>query len=146
MQKETGVPGEKPAEARLDWKHNGHTAPGSGIEPEPSSQRGGSTTTLPASHVSVMRDMMKCHQGIIWKQFIFVLTGNTLVSFDSQFILSLSCVSGFFFLGCSLQVGLLSDYNVVQKVGPFSLRSMDVALLNECKTPRSVCTKQLDQV
>ncbi len=27
------MPGEKPAEASLDWKPNGHTAPGPGIEP-----------------------------------------------------------------------------------------------------------------
>ena len=31
--RKTGVPGEKPAEASLDWKPNGHTAPGPGIEP-----------------------------------------------------------------------------------------------------------------
>ncbi len=42
--------GEKPAEASLDWKPNGHTAPEPGIEPGVSGpQRGGSTVTLPAS-------------------------------------------------------------------------------------------------
>ncbi len=44
------MPGEKPAEASLDWKPNGHTVPGLGIEPRLSGpQRGGSTVTLPAS-------------------------------------------------------------------------------------------------
>ncbi len=40
-------------EASLDWKPNGHTVPGPGIEPELSGpQHGGSTTTLPASPVT----------------------------------------------------------------------------------------------
>ena len=44
------MPREKPAEAGLDWKPNGHTAPGPGIEPGLSGpQHGGSTATLPAS-------------------------------------------------------------------------------------------------
>ncbi len=48
--RKTGVPGEKPAEASLDWKPSGHTAPGPGIEPGLSGpQRGGSNATLPAS-------------------------------------------------------------------------------------------------
>ncbi len=48
--RKTGVPGEKPAEASLDWKPNGHTTPGLGIEPGLSGpRRGGSTATLPAS-------------------------------------------------------------------------------------------------
>ncbi len=49
MQK-TGVPGEKPVEASLDWKPNGHTASGLGITPWLNGPRcQGSTTTLPAS-------------------------------------------------------------------------------------------------
>ncbi len=44
------MPGEKPAEASLDWKPNEHTALGPGIEPGLSGpQRGGSTVMLPAS-------------------------------------------------------------------------------------------------
>ena len=44
--------GENSAEASLDWKPNGHTAPGPGIEPGLSGpQRGGSNTTLPASPI-----------------------------------------------------------------------------------------------
>ncbi len=48
--RKTRVPCEKPAEASVDWKPNGHAAPGLGIEPGLSgSQRQESTTTLPAS-------------------------------------------------------------------------------------------------
>ncbi len=44
------MPGEKPAEATLDWKPNGHTAPEPGLDPGLSGpQRGGSNVTLPAS-------------------------------------------------------------------------------------------------
>ena len=50
MQEENRSVGEKPAEAGLDWKPNGHTAPGLGIEPRLSGlQHRGSTITLPAS-------------------------------------------------------------------------------------------------
>ncbi len=50
MQEENWSTQEKPAEASLDWKPNGHTAPGPGIEPGLCGpQRGGSTATLPAS-------------------------------------------------------------------------------------------------
>ncbi len=53
MQEEKkGVPREKPAEASLGWKSNGHTAPGPGIEPGLSGpQRGGRSATLPASPI-----------------------------------------------------------------------------------------------
>ena len=44
------MPEEKPAEASLDWKPNGHTAPGPRIERGLSGpQHRGSTITLPAS-------------------------------------------------------------------------------------------------
>ncbi len=50
------MPGEKPAKASLDWKTNGHTAPGPGMEPGLSGpQRGGSTVTLPASPCVLLR-------------------------------------------------------------------------------------------
>ncbi len=46
------MPGEKPVEASLDWKPNGHTAPRLGIEPGLSGpQREGSTTTLQFPHI-----------------------------------------------------------------------------------------------
>ena len=42
------MPGEKPAEASLDWKPNEHTAPGPGIEPGLSGpQCRGSAATVP---------------------------------------------------------------------------------------------------
>ncbi len=48
--RKTRVPGEKPVEASLDWKPNGHTAPGLGIKPGLSGpQRGGSTAALPTT-------------------------------------------------------------------------------------------------
>ena len=50
MQEENRSTRRKPTEASLDWKPYGHTALGPGIEPGLSgTQRGGSTTTLPAS-------------------------------------------------------------------------------------------------
>ena len=49
MQEENRSAGRKPAEASLDWKPNGHTALGPGIEPGLSGpQRPVSTVTLPA--------------------------------------------------------------------------------------------------
>ncbi len=49
MQEENLSAREKPVEASLDWKPNGHTAPGPRIEPGLSGSRcGGSTVTLPA--------------------------------------------------------------------------------------------------
>ncbi len=50
MQEENRSTRGKPAEASLDWKPNGHTMPGLGIEPGLSGpQHRGSTAPLPAS-------------------------------------------------------------------------------------------------
>ena len=51
MQEENRSIRGKTCGASLDWKPNGHTMPGPGIEPGLSGpQRGGSAATLPASH------------------------------------------------------------------------------------------------
>ena len=42
------VPVDKPAEASLDWKANGHTAPGPGVEPGLSGPRKALRHLLPA--------------------------------------------------------------------------------------------------
>ncbi len=50
QRRKTREPGEKPAEASMDWKPNACTAPGPGIEPGLSgAQRWGRTATPPAS-------------------------------------------------------------------------------------------------
>ncbi len=52
MQEQNRSTREKPAEASLDWKTNGHTAPEPGVELGLSGpQREGNTAMLPASPV-----------------------------------------------------------------------------------------------
>ena len=45
--RKTGEPGEKPAEASMDWKPNAHKAPGPGLEPGTSVVQGEGTTAAP---------------------------------------------------------------------------------------------------
>ena len=69
------MPGEKPAEASLDWKSNGHTAPGLGIEPGLSGpQRRGSTATLPAnsSHYGILNNSVRIFRYVFLDTYFYV--------------------------------------------------------------------------